>query len=90
MKIELSKVNGKYGAPMGRRSDHIDGKCHLQKITLDSGGYDSGGAYWGLGEPLYCAQDSEGSRLFVRANSREQAKEKVLSLSLAHDVTFYR
>ena len=90
MKIELSKSYNKYGASMGRRSERIDGKCHLQKIPLDSGGYDKGGAYWGLGEPLYCAQDSEGGRFFIRAKTRKEAKEKILSHSLAHDITFYR
>ena len=90
MKIELSKAYNKYGASMGRRSYSVNGKCHLQKIPLDSGGYDRGGAYWGLGEPLYCAQDSEGSRLFIRAKTRKEAKEKILSHSLAHDITFYR
>lgn len=90
MKIKLSKMNGKYGAPMGRHNSHIQGKCHLQKIPLDSGGYDQGGAYWGLGEPLYCAQDAEWAQLFLRATSREDAKRKLDEHPLAHDLEFYR
>ncbi len=28
-------------------------RFHLQHVPLDTGGYDRGGAYWGLGDPLY-------------------------------------
>jgi len=28
-------------------------KVYRKRVRLDSGGYDSGGAYWGLGAPLY-------------------------------------
>jgi len=28
-------------------------KVYKKRVRLDSGGYDSGGAYWGLGAPLY-------------------------------------
>ena len=93
MKIELSKAYNKYGASMGRRSYSVNGKCHLQKIPLDSGGCDRGGAYWGLlGEPLYCAQDSEGNRFFTRAKTREEAKEKIRNCRIPQnrEVTFYR
>ncbi len=30
-------------------------KLHLVEVRIDSGGYDSGGAYWGLGSPLWRA-----------------------------------
>jgi hypothetical protein len=47
-------VNCQYGAPMGRSSDHLSGlivepqeKVTLRRIRINSGGYDSGGAYWG-------------------------------------------
>jgi hypothetical protein len=47
------------GASMGRPSSPPDpnykGVMRLERIRLDSGGYDSGGAYWGHGEPLYRA-----------------------------------
>lgn len=60
----ITKVNGKYGAPMGRYNignppitislDHAGN--HITKHTTKvfdcfipmSGGYDKGGAYWGL------------------------------------------
>lgn len=59
------------------------GKVHLVRVRLDSGGYDDGGAYWGLGEPLYHAYDDslssdheegKGVYAFVRAGNRKQAK----------------
>lgn len=31
--------------------------CHIQRVTLDRGGYDASGAYWGIreaGSNLYC------------------------------------
>ena len=65
----LRDVNTRYGAPMGRSnvgSQPItvtrgpkcrEYKCDQTKvyqrhIALDQG-YDSGGAYWGIGKPLY-------------------------------------
>lgn len=47
-------VNARYGAPMGRHTgpDYLEtgaGPLRLVRIPLDSGGYDRGGAYWGLG-----------------------------------------
>ena len=57
-------------------------KFTLCRIRLDSGGYDSGGAYWGIGEPLYGAETQDGLddqvlRLFMRATDRNDAKNKV-------------
>lgn len=54
-------VDGRYGAPMGRASDNLsalvieprDPPMTLQRVRLNSGGYDRGGAYWGIGQPLY-------------------------------------
>ena len=44
------------------------------RVRLDSGGYDDGGAYWGIGKPLFCARDDDETfRLFVRATSRAEA-----------------
>lgn len=56
--MKPSKVDCRYGAPMGRPAKHWDLpegthiKLHLVKMRLDSGGYDSGGAYWGLRIPV--------------------------------------
>jgi hypothetical protein len=90
-------VNCKYGAPMGRPSHDTftdkqgrtfqmivndDAKpFRLIRCPLDSGGYDRGGAYWGLGEPLYYYEgplsDISG---YVRGASREKAKVAVREL----------
>ena len=83
---QLPKVNATRGAPMGRGefSREPVGKVHLICVTLDCGGYDDGGAYWGIGEPLYHAYDDSlssdhnagrGVYRFVRAQSRAHAKE---------------
>ena len=72
---QFPNVNGTYGAPMGRReSPHHEGKIRLFRVRLDSGGYDNGGAYWGLGKALYCAL-SDGGMQFTRARSRAEAVE---------------
>lgn len=91
---KLSKVNCRYGAPMGRPSIcNVDpaliGKLHLRRVIRDSGGYDSGGAYWGLGGRLWWyyhhAHDCEG---LLWAESRDAAKQKIRETF--PDVQFYR
>ena len=71
-------VSCKYGAPMGRMDGHPaafqDEKCYLQRIPINSGGYDRGGAYWGLGAPLYALGTPDGEWTYFRAHSREDAK----------------
>ena len=52
------------GAALGRASYHGKPeslKFTLKRIRLDSGGYDAGGAYWGVGEKLYwaCSDDQK-------------------------------
>jgi hypothetical protein len=71
-------VSCRYGAPMGRftgpepasngprLSRSGSDKWHLRKIRLDSGGYDPGGAYWGIGLPLYWAMNQDGAEVFFR------------------------
>lgn len=93
-------VNCEYGAPMGR-ADWTDCKdqvvlFHLARVRgVDGGDYDTGGAYWGdlLRSPLYqafgYAQGSDQEqRMFVRAATRNEAKEKILAV-FKH-ATFYR
>lgn len=88
--MKLSNVSSKYGAPMGRRSDiDLYGKVRLARVRLDSGGYDNGGAYWGHGEPLWRALDTEGNEQFLRAVSREAAKKSLLN-DFKFKVTFCR
>lgn len=50
----------------------------LQRIPLDSGGYDDNGAYWGLGQRLYWACTEDGAlETFFRAPNRAAAREAV-------------
>lgn len=87
------RVSAAYGAPMGRSvghpGDEIVGRANLRRIRLDRGGYDPGGAYWGLGPPLWwvCGPDGEGEAFF-RAADRETAKAHVVSRHPG--ATFYR
>jgi hypothetical protein len=90
-------VCGKYGAPMGRAShnSYTDKQGNTFELTvnenakpfylvrcpLNSGGYDRGGAYWGLGAPLYYYEgpltDISG---YVRGKTRDAAKAEVRAL----------
>ena len=54
----------------------------LRRVSINQGGYDSGGAYWGTGAPLYyfeayeeCDGDETEISDFIRASSREHAKD---------------
>lgn len=56
----IRPVSGRYGAPLGRLEYRPDDwraafKLHVRRVPLDKGGYDQGGAYWGLGDRLYVA-----------------------------------
>jgi len=62
----ITKCNCQYGAPMGRynvdnreieeingtKYAKFNGKLFDCKIPLNYGGYDKGGAYWGIGSEL--------------------------------------
>jgi hypothetical protein len=53
-------------------------KVSLRRVRLDSGGYDNGGAYWGIGKPLYWAGSDCGTvTMYFRATDRHNAKEQV-------------
>lgn len=82
-------VNAKYGAPMGRHARGSEYKLtehakpvYLVRCRLDNGGYDAGGAYWGLGEPLYyySAQPEGLIDGYVRGRTREIAKGNVCKI----------
>ena len=72
------------GASMGR-ANHItdtewEGKTHLELVPINLGGYDPGGAYWGLGEPLFVAYfdgEEEENEFFCRAQNRAEAKKEI-------------
>ena len=74
---QTSQVSSQYGAPMGRSSHGAvfsGQKVRLIQLNIDGGGYDDGGAYWGLSKPLFMAwtEDTEYERN-LRANSRKEA-----------------
>ena len=82
---QFPNVSSVYGAPMRRRENRIPSELparsvRLYRIQLNSGGYDDGGAYWGIGQPLYCAEWTMGEddgRIFVRADNRFYAARKL-------------
>ena len=73
-------VTSIYGAPMGRVESSLrvlpQGKLRVYRVRIDSGGYDDGGAYWGLDAPLYCIEDDFNTRRFYRADDRSMAYRK--------------
>lgn len=80
-------VGGQYGAPLGRP----DTRPNLDGLTADElatcacyGEYDAGGAYWGLGAPVWavweCTRPQDGI-LYVRADTRKAA----IRLALGED-----
>lgn len=79
----LTEVSSARGAPMGRRDTHRDDrwepiKLIVQHLPFVDGDYDSGGAYWGAGEPLWRAVDCDGDvEFFRRAKDRWEALEAV-------------
>jgi len=88
----LPKLNCKYGAPMGRPSHAHPAnayKVYVSEVRIDSQGYDRGGAYWGIGGPLFWVTDATGEfSYFLRACSRKDA-----IMTLREDfpeLTFYR
>jgi hypothetical protein len=73
---QFPKVSARYGAPMGRSESPLGEaprSVRVFRVRINSGGYDDGGAYWGLGKPLFCAVCDEGGRRFVRADGRLSA-----------------
>ena len=67
------------GAPLGRHDETLTANpVSLRYVRLDRGGYDSHGTYWGVGIPLWRAQDAEGRVRHVRAVDRDAAKAHVL------------
>ena len=77
------------GRPSGHPGNAQGAKMWLSKVRLDSGGYDSGGAYWGHGAQLWRATTPDGDDFFERASTREAAKV-LLRCRISEDITFFR
>ena len=90
--MQLSKVSSPYGAPMGRTGKHGEpdegSAITVERVEIDSGGYDEGGAYWGIGEPLFRALSDCGNvESFFRAASTSAALAAMASTYPGHPVT---
>lgn len=108
--MKLAKVSCKYGAPMGRAGDTREGFCafaasefaaprvRLARVPIDQGGYDNGGAYWGVGVPLWRAESTyldgtESAEHYFRALDRETAKLTLSGFAqvrYGHTMRFFR
>lgn len=75
----LPDIGSRYGAPMGRVDSlpyGYRGAVRVARVRLDSGGYDSGGAYWGRQRArLYQARadDPSGGEGYFLAADRHEA-----------------
>ena len=91
MSYTYTKAYSQYGASMGRRDNVAEAetvaKIHLERVVLNTGGYDLGGAYWGHGAPLYVAW-GDGQEMFFRARDRREAKE--IARGVFKNAKFYR
>lgn len=82
-RLKMPSVSTRRGAPMGREERRPQfktaGRGSLERVHIDAGGYDNGGAYWGHGERLYRMMTDEGNYvLYVRAATRGKARESLL------------
>lgn len=70
----ITKVNGKYGAPTGRRNifrkETTGERIYDCRIPM-SGGYDKGGAYWGIPDNVRVRYTKDLSYVeFYRPNTK--------------------
>lgn len=88
----ITPVSSRYGAPMGRPSRiglaSDAGRLYLRRVPLNGGGYDAGGAYWGLGAPLWVCMDQDGETYYLRARTRAAAKAEITAEM--PDARFYK
>lgn len=88
-------VGSKMGRPSHTGARSVMCKLRLQRLPMNTGGYDKWGAYWGLPCNLWIATNrmeisdpGDLVEVFVRRESREAAK-KIISLILPN-ARFYR
>lgn len=95
--MQPTPVDCTYGAPKGRRTIlpvDLDEPVKLQLVRLrlvGDGAYDTGGAYWGAGDPLYFARGDTSEvvvEMYTRAKSRAAAKQKIRVV--LPNATFFR
>ncbi len=65
----ITQVSTKFGAPMGRANINPTNPQPEKtvfdcRVPLDSGGYDKGGAYWGIGSQLWVSYTKDLSYIF--------------------------
>lgn len=63
-------------------------KLQLQRVRLNSGGYDASGYYWGIDAPLWEVMDKNGDTHHFRAADRDAAKAEIQKH--CPDARFYR
>ena len=67
------------GSSMGRSpwlpEEFSPDRVYVQHVSLNQGGYDRGGAYWGHGQRLHCVftlgEEMPPVRLYYRADNRD-------------------
>lgn len=68
----------------------MDRRWILNRVYVNRSGYDSGGAYWGVGEPLYWYSCPTGEHSgTMRASSRDDAKRQLRKVNGEY-IRFYR
>jgi len=101
MTKQFENESSRYGSRMGRwespNPEPVARSVRCFQVRLDSGGYDDGGAYWGLGKPLYCLDQSEhetvnayGNRVYFRAFIRASSRKEAIAASGLADFLFIR
>lgn len=73
----------KRGAALGRPSIHADrdfsGEIFISRVSLDEGGYDRLGTYFGIGDPLFWYRSENGEiDAMVRTKDFKDAKKQIL------------
>jgi hypothetical protein len=64
----------------GRATSAMTRRFEVTRVRLDSGGYDSGGRYYGSGPPLFHVYDKETEKEeTVRAADAKSARQKVMT-----------
>lgn len=76
---KLPNVSTRYGAPMGRakKRQEPEGKLTVGQVHLDNGGYDAGGAYWGLPNNLHLVEDASGEYQAFERGTPPQVCQKL-------------